>query len=158
MLCVCVCVCVSVCVCVCVCESVCVCLISVLEDDATVSPQAKLCLQRWSLALDKEAKLCRQDDVANHLLFAEARFEVERGKIEPSPEQLEMLEGLSDPSFPAERQYLELVRTLPGYTSQVARGVVVKGDISSNDIQIPDGTTVSCRVERERLALMATEV
>lgn len=133
-------------------------LCSVLEDDSVVPPQAKLCFQRWSLALDKEARLCRQDDVANHLLYAEARFDVEREKIAASPEQLEMLQGLSDPSFPAERQYLELVRTLPGYTSQVARGVVVKGDITSNDTKIPDGTTVTCQLEREKLLLITDQV
>ena len=121
-------------------------------------PSAKLCLQKWNLTPDQEAKLCRHDDVANHLLYAEAKFYVNEGKIVPAPHQLAELTELADPAFPAERQYLELARTLPGYQSQVARGVVVKGDIVSNDIHIPDGTAVSCLLDRERLALTTGEV
>ena len=104
---------------------------------------------------DKEGKLTRHDDQAVHLLYCEARFFVDQGKILATPEQRLELEALSDPSFPAERQYLDLARTLPGYASYTARGVLVRGDVTSNDIQIPDGTAVSCAVDTERLVLEA---
>lgn len=106
---------------------------------------------------DKEGKLTRHDDQAVHLLFCEARFFVDQGKIHATPEQRLELESLSDPSFPAERQYLDLARTLPGYSSYTARGVVVRKDITSNDIQIPEGTVVMCVVEPDRLVLQAGE-
>lgn len=131
---------------------------SVYEEDSAVPPDAKLCFQRWNVGLDKEAKLSRQDDVALHLLFAEATFYVDQGRIRPSPDQASALESLSDPSFPTERQYLELARSVPGYESHVARGVVVHGDIMSNDIQIPDGTTVTCLLDPDRLILKIGEV
>lgn len=107
---------------------------------------------------DQEAKLCRQDDVAIHLLFAEAQFGVDQGRLQPSAEQTLALEGLSDPSFPTERQYLELARTLPGYQTHIARGVVVQGDILSNNIQIPGGTTVTCLLQQDKLVLKIAEV
>lgn len=126
---------------------------SVYGDDSIVPPDATLCLLRWNVDLDQESKLSRQDDVAIHLLFAEAQFSVDKGKLQPSPEQTLTLESLADPSFPAERQYLELARTLPGYQSHTARGVVVQGDIISNDVHIPDGTTVTCQLEQDQLVL-----
>ena len=129
-----------------------------LEDDSTVAPETKVCFQRWNVELDREAKLCRRDDQAVHLLYAEARFYVDQGRIRPSPEQAMELDSLADPSFPAERQYLELARSLPGYMSYGASGVQVKEDIVANDIQIPAGTTVTCELDMERLAIKTGEV
>lgn len=123
-----------------------------------MAPDATLCLQRWNVDLEQESKLSRQDDVAIHLLFAEAQFCVDQGKLQPSPEQILTLESLADPSFPAKRQYLELARTLPGYQSHIAKGVVVQGDIISSDIHIPDGTTITCHLEQDQLVLMTGEV
>lgn len=108
--------------------------------------------------LDQESKLSQQDDVAIHLLFAEAQFGVGQGRLQPSAEQTLALEGLCDPSFPTERQYLELARTLAGYQTHIARDVVVQGDILSNDIQIPGGTTVTCLLQQDKLVLKIAEV
>jgi hypothetical protein len=130
---------------------------SVLADDSTVPPDAKLCFQRWNMELDREAKLSRQDDAALHLLFAEARFNVDQGNMTPSAEQAVALESLVDPAFPTERQYLELARGLPGYETHVAKGVVVEGDITSNDVQIPSGAVVTCLVGKEGLTLKTRE-
>ena len=81
-----------------------------------VSPSAKLCFQRWNMDVALETRLCRHDDVATNLLFAEAQFNIEHGIITISTDdEREELASLADPSFPAERQYLELARTLPGY-------------------------------------------
>lgn len=107
---------------------------------------------------DQESKLSRQDDVAIHLLFAEAQLGVDQGRLQPSAEQTLALEGLSDPSFPTERQYLELARTLPGYQTHIARDVVVQGDILSNDVQIAGGTTVTCLLHHDKLVLKISEV
>ena len=131
---------------------------SVLVDESTVPPDAKLCFQRWTLDLDKEARLSRQDDTALHLLFAEAKFNVDQGNIAPSAEQSAALESLLDPAFPAERQYLELARSLPGYGTYVARGVAVDGDITSNEVHIPSGAVVVCLVGSEGLTLRTREV
>ena len=103
-------------------------------------------------------KLSRQDDAALHLLFAEAKFNVEQGNIAPSAEQAAALESLLDPAFPAERQYLELARSLAGYEGHVARGVAVDGDITSNEVQISSGTVVTCLVGPEGLTLKTREV
>ena len=131
---------------------------SVLADDSTVPPDTKLCFQRWNMELDREAKLSRQDDAALHLLFAEAKFNVDQGNMAPSAEQSAALESLVDPAFPTERQYLELARDLPGYETHVAKGVVVEGDITSNDVQIPSGAVVTCLVGKEGLTLKTREV
>ena len=80
-----------------------------------MSPSSKLCFQRWNADLALETKLCRHDDAATGLLYAEAQFNVERGTITNSSEEVrEELASLSDPTFPAERQFLELAQTLPG--------------------------------------------
>lgn len=121
-------------------------------------PDASLCFQKWNVDSDQESKVSRQDDVAIHLLFAEAQFCIDQGKLRPSAEQTVALEALSDPSFPTERQYIELARTLPGYQTHIARGVVVQGDILSNDVQLPEGKTVTCLLEQDKLVLKAAEV
>ena len=112
--------------------------------------------------LSLEARLCRHDDVASHLLFREVQCQLESGgggrEMGASPETVRQLEELADPAFPAERQFLDLARSLPGYGALVAREVVVETDLVSNDVNIRRGQRVTCRLERERLVLTTAEV
>lgn len=127
----------------------------VLEDDETIPVGASLTLQRWSFDVEQESRLVRHDDAAIRLLYTEARFYLDQGKIEPNDTQRHDLESLSDPMFPTERQFLELVQTIPGYTSYMAPGCILQGDIVSNDAQIPSGTVVSCSADLHGLSLQA---
>ena len=112
-----------------------------------------------------ETRLCHHDDVANNLLFLEAQQQIKRGVggggggvIGATPEQARQLEEFADPSFPAERQFLDLARSLPGYGTLVARDVVMETDLVSNDINLHRGNIVTCRLERQRLVIVPTEV
>ena len=73
-------------------------------------------------------------------------------------EQARQLEEFADPSFPAERQFLDLARTLPGYGAVVARDVVMETDLISNDINLHRGDVVTCRLEKERLVIVTRAV
>ena len=127
----------------------------VLEDDETIPVGASLTFQRWSFDVEQESRLVRHDDVAIRLLYSEARFYLDQEKIEPNETQRHELESLSDPMFPTERQFLELVQTIPGYTSYMVPGCILQADIISNDAQIPSGTVVSCSADLHGLSLQA---
>ena len=126
-----------------------------LEDSETIPVGASLSFQRWNFDVEKESRLVRHDDVAIGLLYSEARFYLDQGKIEPSEAQRQELETLSDPMFPTERQFLEVVRTIPGYSSYFAAGCVLQRDVVSNDVQVPSGTVVSCITDFHGLSLQA---
>ena len=123
-----------------------------LETDV-IPAGSKLSLERWNFDVDREMKLVRKDDVAISLLYNEAVYYLEKGKIHATESQLEELESFSDPSFPTERQYLELISTIPGYTAYNADDCKVLEDIVSNDVQIPRGTVVQCVLDMHCLAL-----
>lgn len=109
---------------------------------------------RWCFSSVKEVKLCRQDDVAMHLIFCEAKFNYDqRTKIKPSPEQLEELESFLDPVFTVERQFVELMQTVPGYSTYVVHVCTVKEDIAGNICNIPRGTRVQCYLNIETFSL-----
>ena len=115
--------------------------------------------------LTSETRLCHHDDVANNLLFLEAQQQIKRGVggggggvICATPEQARQLEEFADPSFPAERQFLDLARSLPGYGALVAKDVVMETDLISNDINLHRGNIVTCRLERQRLVILTAEV
>ena len=126
-----------------------------LEDSETIPLGASLSFQRWSFDMEKESGLVRHDDVAISLLYSEARFYLDQGKIEPNEAQRQELESLSDPTFPTERQFLEVVRTIPGYSSYCAAGCALQRDVVSNDVQVPSGTVVSCITDFHGLCLQA---
>ena len=89
------------------------------DDDAQIPIGQKLSLSRVPSDIKLEAKLIAKDDVALHLLFAEAKHAVDTGLIQPSDEQLMQLEDYLDPMFTVERQYLELAQQCEGYGTYV---------------------------------------
>lgn len=126
-----------------------------LFEQDTVPSGTNLCLQRWNLQVDRESKLVKHDDNAIHLLFAEAKFNLDIGNIHPSEQQRLELESFSDPFFPTERQFLDVIRRIPSYSSQVARDCTVVKDIETNDIRIPAGTVVKIVMNLDGLSLQA---
>ena len=128
------------------------------EDSHTVPPTARLCFQRWNVSPTKQLQISRHDDVATHLLYSEAKHYIENGTLLANPEQLAELETLADPSFPTERQYLELAQSLPGYASYISSEVEVKGEIAGNDLRIADGLKVTCEIHPQKLILRSAEV
>ena len=122
-----------------------------VDGDAVPAGAANLCFQRWNFDIEKEMKLVRHDDTAIHLLYSEAKFYVDCGRIQPTQGQKEELESLSDPFFPTERQYLELVQTIPGYSAFTAEGCTLLGDLMSNEVEIPHGTAITCTADTHGL-------
>ena len=95
--------------------------------------------------------------MALHLLFCEARFHYEQGtKIKPSPEQLQELESFLDPAFTVERQFMELMQEVPGYSTYIVHEVTVKEDITGNICNIPCGTRVQCYLNLKTFSLWST--
>ena len=144
--------------------------LSFLGEDSAVTHKMQLSFRRWTMDLAMETKLCHHDDVTNHILFREAQHQLENlqrearggggggGVMGATHEQARQLEEFADPTFPAERQFLDLARSLPGYGALVAREVVVETDLISNDINLHRGNIVTCRLEREKLVLVKAEV
>lgn len=119
---------------------------------------AELSLGRWSFDAEREAKLCRQDDVAMHLLYCEAKFQYHHEtKLSPTPQQEEELEGLMDPDFPVERQSMEVMREVRGYWTYIVHECSVKSDIVCNTCTLPKGTQIICSLDMERFAFLSTK-
>lgn len=116
-----------------------------------------LCLLRHGLDLRKEHKLLSTDDVAVNLLFSEALANYKRNDkltLKPTEEQKYQLEEYLDPHFISERQFLETVHQVQGYTSMRFEGVVGgKSNIENNACVIPVGTAVGCICTEEQLQL-----
>lgn len=128
----------------------------ILKSKEEVPLGGDLSFHRWCFDLEKEAKLSRQDDIAMHLLYCEAKHNYEQGtKIKPSPAQREELESFMDPNFPVERQFMELMRTIPGYSTYVVE-CTAKQDIVSNKCTILRGTQIRCHLDREKLVFVST--
>jgi len=69
-------------------------------------------LKKWMFNLSKELSLCRRDPFANNICFWQAVNDVNAGQIRCG-EQLYELKALQD--VRRKEEYLNLVRTLPGY-------------------------------------------
>lgn len=130
----------------------------VLQDDDPVPQGAQnLSLRRWCFDLHQETKHVRHDDVAIHLLYSEAVFLKDEGLLHPSEAEQEQLESLLDPSFPTERQFLELARTVEGYNAFTVTGCKLMGELASNDVTIPDGSVVTCTANLDKLSVRMEE-
>ena len=115
-----------------------------LEDAAVVQASNTLCLQRWGADLDKEEKVVRGDEVAIHLLYSEALYYMDTGRIEPTVSEREELDDYQDPNFPTERQFLECVRRVSGYGVFQAKECRLLSRVEHGGILIPAGTEATC--------------
>lgn len=126
----------------------------ILKDTDAVPVGGDFSFHRWCFHTTKETKLCRQDEVAMHLIFCEAKFNYDQmTKLRPSSEQLEELESFLDPAFTVERQFVELMRTVPGYFTYVVHECTAKEDIVGNACNIPKGTRVQCYLDIEKFSI-----
>ena len=127
-----------------------------LSDRDVVPVGASFCFHRWSFDVVKETKLCKQDEVAMHFIFCEARHNYENNpNIKPTPEQVHELEEFLDPLFTVERQFVELMRTVQGYFTYVVPECTVKSDIVCNACNVPKGTQIQCHLNTQTLAFFA---
>ncbi len=128
------------------------CPMKVLQPSDSIPSSTELSLQRWCMQTD-EGKIVRHDDVALHLLYCQAKAKIERGDMKPSAEQLEKLASFSDPFFPTERQYLEVARSVPGYSTVVARDCIVAEAIEDNEFKFEIGSRVRVSMDLEGLSV-----
>ena len=127
----------------------------ILKDTDPVPQGADLSFHKWCFDLKKEEKLSLQDDAAMHLIFCEARFNYDhqRFKFDISPTQEMELESFLDPAFTVERQFVECLRTVPGYDTYVVHECTVKEDIVGNACNIPSGTSIECHLSSDKFSL-----
>lgn len=127
----------------------------ILEDADTVPIGADLSFHRWSFDLAKEAKLMRQDDMALHLLYCEAKHYYQEGtKLRPSAEKAAELDSYMDPDFPVERQFMEAIHSVPGYGSYTTLDCILKEKLVSNSCNLEKDTVVRCCLNMEKMALL----
>lgn len=126
-----------------------------LSDSDVLPIGADFCFHRWCFDVVKETKLCKQDEMAMHLIFCEARYNYEHNPIiKPSPEQVHELEGFLDPLFTVERQFVEFMRTVPGYFTYVVPECTVKSDIVCNACNVAKGTQIQCHLNTQKLSFV----
>ena len=126
----------------------------ILMEGDNVPSGGEVFLQRWCFNIDRELKAIKSDDVAINLLYCEAKQRLEEGTIFPSPEEAHELESLSDPFFPTEKQYLDLIRIVEGYCCFKAPTCCVQDkDIKCNSCTIEMGRQVTCLLDVNHLTL-----
>lgn len=134
--------------------------IACLDPADSVKGVKPLCLQRHSLDRSKELKLLATDDVAVHLLFSEALASyrsTSSSRLEPTEEQKELLEEYLDPNFLSERQFLETIINVKGYTAaQISDAKVVRTVIENNSVTLPIDCHVICTCSENYMELKSS--
>ena len=130
---------------------------TVLKDEDHVPQGVPLSLQRWHFDVEEERILTKRDDKAIHLLYCEAKHRLDAGQLQPSVEQTQELDALSDPLFPTERQFLELARSVPGYSAYAAGGCRLQRELQCNEGSLGVGAIVSCVLDVSGVVLEEEE-
>lgn len=128
-----------------------------LKDESTLPFGCRLSLQRWVAQVDGEAKLVKADDAAIRILSSEARLKVEMGEIELTDQDRSELDSFSDPLFPTDRQFLDVIRKIPGYGSLIVHDCTVPKAIVTNDVRIPDNSVVKIIMTIDGMSLRENE-
>lgn len=126
-----------------------------LEKGDKVPLQEPLCLQRTGLDISKDLKIARTDDTATHLLYSEILNNPE--KLHPTDEEKLQLEEFLDPSFPTERQYLEVAAKVYGYTSTRITNCILKTEIRHGGQYIEAGSNVTCTCYEDSFEIQSKE-
>ncbi|XP_061188311.1 uncharacterized protein LOC133196434 [Saccostrea echinata] len=85
------------------------------------STTTELCLRKWCFNKEIETQLIKDDPVACHLVYLEAKSAISSGEMTVSQEQLEKLEEYEDPGFTLKEKYVLLAHTLEDYFSVLIR-------------------------------------
>ena len=130
-----------------------------LQDESLVPSGATLSFQK-RLAHGKEIKLLKTDDKAVHLLFKEALFHYKQtpSKLVPTPEQREKMEEFLDPSFPTERQFLEIAMEVEGYDTVQSNHCILKSTVVHDGKIIEPNKTISCTFSLKHLEIKTAEI
>lgn len=123
-----------------------------LDENCPISTiDGPLCLQRTGQDTSKEMKVLKTDDVAVHLLYSEALhfYQQDSSKFQPTPEQKQLLDEYSDPSFPTERQFLEVAQKVKGYTSLHITDCTLNTSVKHGEsyLDAPSHVTCTCYID-----------
>lgn len=86
-------------------------------DTFTHSSAKEVSLRKWCFNGRIEANMIKDDPVACHLVYLEAKAAIEKGLLSVTNEQREKLEEYEDPAFKLEKDYILLAQSLEGYFS-----------------------------------------
>ncbi|XP_074654409.1 uncharacterized protein LOC141908314 [Tubulanus polymorphus] len=88
-------------------------------DDLVAFPQNSLCLQKWCFDVKSEINILFEDPVALHLLYWQAKSDIQSGKLSPTFAESQLLEDYENEAN--EVEYVQLCQTLKDYTSAIVR-------------------------------------
>ena len=114
-------------------------------------------IQRWSFDLEREKKLLKTDAGALRLLCIQCMEDVKTGRIKTKAEHLPLLEEYSNPTFPCEKQYVEVCQTLHGYGHVYFSSCVVQSDLSVKELKLKQGTKVMLVTSRRGIVFKTGE-
>lgn len=104
-------------------------------DTFTHSSTKEVYLRKWCFNGRIEAKMIKDDSVACHLVYLEAKAAIENGLLFITNEQREKLEEYEDPAFKLEKDYVLLVQSLEGYFSVLIENCTITDKEPSNCTQ-----------------------
>lgn len=113
-----------------------------------------ICVRKWCFDVTEETKLISTDDVAMNLVFQEAVFDVESGRLQPNDEQQAELDVYCDPSFPVEKQYILLCQQLPEYNRTDINNCEVIDRTKGNSHDIAPRTHVNMNITARGIRLV----
>ena len=127
-----------------------------LTGSETDQVDGSLCLQRCGMEPNKELKVIKSDDIAVHLLYSEANYYFNQpiSKLRPTPDQRQLLQEYSDPQFPTERQFLETIINVKGYSATQANNCKLKVEIQHKNMTLSINTIVACTCYEDTLEIM----
>lgn len=94
-------------------------------DTFTHSSAKEVSLRKWCFNGRMEANMIKDDPVACHLVYLEAKAAIEKGLLSVTNEQREKLEEYEDPAFKLEKDYILLAQNLEGYFSVLIQNCII---------------------------------
>ena len=124
------------------------------HDEQPVGKSEIICVRKWCFDVSAETKLISTDDVAMNLVFQEAVHAVETGLLRPNDEQQAELDSFCNPSFPVEKQYIQLCQKLPEYNRVDINDCEIIERTKCSNQEIERGTRVSMHMTMRGIRLV----
>ncbi|XP_062515909.1 uncharacterized protein LOC134191319 [Corticium candelabrum] len=113
------------------------------REEHSIEESDVVCVRKWCFDVADESKLISTDDVALNLIFQEAFYGVNSGRLQPNDEQRAELDSYCDPSFPVEKQYVLLCHRLSEYNRIDVHDCQVVEQTKVNGHNLTSGTQLS---------------
>ena len=125
------------------------------NDELHLPFQKPLSIQKWSFDMEKEKKNLKSDTAALKLLRFQALSDIRQGRLKPSAEEMEKIEGFN--SFMVEHQVIGIIHSLMDYGAVIIENCRVITELTLDEVCLAKREYITLQLDLKGLTIRTSK-